>query len=129
MLDVSRTFRRAKPVGGRRFILPQDDRRPAPPVSHRGDGAHLSVTRSAATFDDNLARLVADWEVLHRRIAVQDEVLKLVAIYAGEDWLRRLARRAAEAPGQDITDLLPGFLLDPHLASGCGCCDGEAVDG
>jgi hypothetical protein len=74
-------------------------------------------------LDAALAVAEAEARTLRLRCLAQEEALKLLRLYAVDDWARSVAAHALERPVR--RDDLLAFLHDPDLAEGAPCRCGD----
>jgi hypothetical protein len=76
-------------------------------------------------LDAALAVVEAEARALRLRLLTQEEALKLLRLYATDEWARSVAGQALSAPEVRLATSLPAYLYDPELAETGTCSCGR----
>lgn len=76
-------------------------------------------------LDAALAVIEAEARTLQLAIRRQEEALKLLRLYASDDWARSVARSVLDTPAAPLAPCLPATLHDRALAEGAASGRGD----
>jgi hypothetical protein len=76
-------------------------------------------------LDAALAVVEAEARAIRLRLMAQEEALKLLRLYASDQWARSVAQQALGPADTQLAPCLPGYLYDPTLADTRPCTCGD----
>lgn len=107
---------------------PPDAPAPAYPVHPARAAAHAAYRAveggGPKALDAALAVIEAEARALRLTVLRQEEALKLLRLYASDEWARLIAARVLDVPSDPLAPCLPASLYDRGLAEGATCCCG-----